>query len=482
MNKSYALIANFVRDSFDLKLSVKPPEAATTTGTGRYNCKDNAIYKVIGNDCWTFINWTNNATGEIISTREIDSLIMGYDCSFTANFSKSPLLSLTTLANPEGAGTTMGDGSYPCHDIAAFSATANDCWSFSHWTDNFGERISNTKLDSIEMTRNFTLTAHFKLDSFRLTTIANPQDGGTTMGDGRYGCKHTAIYSAISTTPSTCYAFINWTDEAGNVISDKEKDSIIMVRDLTLTANFKLDTLTLALKVNPPEAGTIEGAGRYECYKTVEYSVTANDNGDCWIFQNWTDSATGAVVSQTEINNVEMTRNYTYIANFIRYRYNLTLNVNSKDRGNVTGAGRYLCGDSIEIEAIPNDGFMFVNWTDESNNIISDKSKYKIAIKDYYTLIANFGIVGILEDDIYDISVVPNPTEKDFNIIFDNTEEQTISIELLDISGRNILEIYSGFASAEKHIYKVDKKLLSGTYFVRFVIKGKIAIRKVIVK
>ena len=96
--------------------------------------------------------------------------------------------------------------------------------------------------------------------------------------------------------------------------------------------------------------------------------------------------------------------------------------------------------------------------------------------------LAEYDGVGILEDDIYDISIVPNPAENDFSIIFNNTESQNISIELISIDGKNILDIYSGFASAEQHIYKVDKKLASGTYLVKFAIKGKTAIRKVIVK
>jgi predicted outer membrane repeat protein len=93
--------------------------------------------------------------------------------------------------------------------------------------------------------------------------------------------------------------------------------------------------------------------------------------------------------------------------------------------------------------------------------------------------------VSILENDIYDISIVPNPTENDFSIIFDNPESQTISIELIDLSGRKIFDIYSGFASTGKQIYNVVVNnylpLPSGTYFVKFVIKGKTAVKKIMI-
>jgi hypothetical protein len=57
-----------------------------------------------------------------------------------------------------------------------------------------------------------------------------------------------------------------------------------------------------------------------------------------------------------------------------------------------------------------------------------------------------------------------------------------ISVELIDLSGRKILEIFEGLASSGRQIYKVDKKLSKGTYFIKFVISGKPAFRNVIVK
>jgi len=90
--------------------------------------------------------------------------------------------------------------------------------------------------------------------------------------------------------------------------------------------------------------------------------------------------------------------------------------------------------------------------------------------------------VSISEHDNYNISIVPNPTENDFYIIFENPIEQVISIELLDILGRTILNIFDDIASEGKQIYPLDVKLLSGTYFVKFIIKEKPVVRKLIVK
>jgi hypothetical protein len=53
---------------------------------------------------------------------------------------------------------------------------------------------------------------------------------------------------------------------------------------------------------------------------------------------------------------------------------------------------------------------------------------------------------------------------------------------LVDLSGVKVLDIHKGITPIGKQIYEVDTKLISGTYFVKFVIKGKTAIRKVIVK
>jgi hypothetical protein len=90
--------------------------------------------------------------------------------------------------------------------------------------------------------------------------------------------------------------------------------------------------------------------------------------------------------------------------------------------------------------------------------------------------------IGIRDDGSFDILVLPNPTDKEFNIIFDNPETQTVSIELIDLEGKHIFTIHEGTVSSGIQVYRVNENLANGIYFVKFVFKNKVMVRKVIVR
>ena len=124
--------------------------------------------------------------------------------------------------------------------------------------------------------------------------------------------------------------------------------------------------------------------------------------------------------------------------------------------------------------------------TDDSiiNLLITDQINYKRPDTGFvtYGAIEYDSTYGIKADGSFDILVLPNPTDRDFNIIFDNPREQKITIDLVDIEGKIVLNIFDGVASAGWQVYRVKDKLASSVYFVKFAIKDNIFIRKVVVK
>ena len=66
----------------------------------------------------------------------------------------------------------------------------------------------------------------------------------------------------------------------------------------------------------------------------------------------------------------------TLIANFDLSVYTLTLLANPEEGGTVFGSGIYNAGDSVNISAIPNLVWNFVNWTDSEGNLISNQPEY----------------------------------------------------------------------------------------------------------
>ena len=245
----------------------------------------------------------------------------------------------------------------------------------------------------------------------------------------------------------------------------------------------------LNLTINATEGGTTNPKGTTQKDTGEVVIITATTTDSCYYFSHWEDKY-GKAISEDSVCEITTQQDTILTAIFEKKPFIITISANPSYMGMVTGtaSGLYYCGDERTLIAKPSDTlYRFVNWTaggqSGTNDTISTNDTLIITLQSDTNIRANFELdVSILENDIYDISIVPNPTENDFNIIFDNTESQNISIELLDISGRNILDIYSDFASAEQHIYKVDKKLASGTYFIKFMLGGNIAVRKVIVK
>lgn len=147
----------------------------------------------------------------------------------------------------------------------------------------------------------------------------------------------------------------------------------------------KQPSVVVSVQSSNPSLGTVIGGGTYEKYTPV--TLTAIPNQGCR-FVKWTDGNTDnprVIIPESDC---------TYIAEFEEVNYTLTLAANDVAMGNVFGAGTYKYGTEVAINAIPNTGYQFTQWSDNDTNasrtisITSDLSltAYFQPIK--YTIIA----------------------------------------------------------------------------------------------
>ncbi len=87
--------------------------------------------------------------------------------------------------------------------------------------------------------------------------------------------------------------------------------------------------------------------------------------------------------------------------------YTVTLSVNPANGGTVTGFGAYNSGDSVTIEATPETGWEFVDWTDDDNNdaVVSTLANYTFDMLDEdLNFTANFtartGTITVIKDKV----------------------------------------------------------------------------------
>lgn len=98
----------------------------------------------------------------------------------------------------------------------------------------------------------FVLTFGSSTTQYNLNLLANPIEGGELTGAGSYEAGTMVTIEAVEAVD---FAFINWTDEDGNVISEEASTSIEMPEsDLTLIANF---TTTVGIAQTELQQSTI---------------------------------------------------------------------------------------------------------------------------------------------------------------------------------------------------------------------------------
>jgi subtilisin family serine protease len=158
----------------------------------------------------------------------------------------------------------------------------------------------------------------------------------------------------------------------------------VVVVPVQMTVN---ERHTVAVSASPADAGTVSGGGEYD-YGT-EATVTA-EAATGWSFVNWTED--GQVVSTDAAYTFTVTADRNLVAHFSLNTHTINLSASPADAGTVSGGGEFGYGTVVTVEAIENQGWTFMNWT-EGNRIVSCDARYSFRLNSNRTLRANFSQV-----------------------------------------------------------------------------------------
>ncbi len=156
---------------------------------------------------------------------------------------------------------------------------------------------------------------------------------------------------------------------------------------------------TVNVSANPNIGGTVTGGGTYNQGQSC--TVTATPNAS-YTFTNWTEN--GNVVSTQASYTFVVNGNRNLVANFTAQTQNYTISVSAapRDGGTVMGGGTYQEGQSCTVTATPNNGYTFINWT-ENGNVVSTNANYTFTVTGNRTLVAQF------QPQYYTIGTSANP-------------------------------------------------------------------------
>ena len=215
---------------------------------------------------------------------------------------------ITAMTSPEGAGIIEGAGIYISGASCTLTVTPNEGYTFINWTKN-DEVVSTDATYSFTVTENAAYVANFSLDSYEITATTSPEGAGIIEGAGTY--THGASCT-LTVTPNEGYTFINWTKN-DEVVSTDTTYSFTVTEDAAYVANFIEESVSYSITVtaNPPEGGTVTGAGNYEEGQLCTLTATANEN---YTFVNWTKD--GVEVSTDTTYSFTVTEDAAFIANF----------------------------------------------------------------------------------------------------------------------------------------------------------------------
>ena len=152
------------------------------------------------------------------------------------------------------------------------------------------------------------LVAHFSLNSYEISAINSPAEGGAITGAGTFLYGSSATLTA---TASTGYSFVKWT-ENGETVSSVSTYTFTVTGERTLVANYKLNTYLVSVLADPMEGGAVSGAGSFVFGSTA---VLTASSASGYTFSHWTEN--GTLVSTTSTHTITVTGNRTITAHFI---------------------------------------------------------------------------------------------------------------------------------------------------------------------
>ena len=223
---------------------------------------------------------------------------------------------------------------------STISATPNIGYHFTQWSDG---NMDNPR--TIDPSSEQTYLAEFALNSYTITLESEDAEYG--MLSGATSALHQSEIE-ISATANYGYHFVKWADN-----NTDNPRTIIITQDTTFTAIFAKNKYIIT-KIADKSQGSISGPSQAEYLDQVTIKAEPEYG---FHFSQWSDG------NKNNPRSFELTRDTTFIAEFAKNIYAITLNVD-ETQGAINGLSRAEYLDVVTLTATPKYGYHFTQWSD----------------------------------------------------------------------------------------------------------------------
>ena len=360
---------------------------------------------------------------------------------------------ITVTANPAEGGSVTGDGEYDYGTSVTLTATANEGYTFVNWTKD-GVEVGTETTYSFTVNGTSTFVANFSLSSYVVTATPNTVDGGFVTVSGsrnRDGLIYdfedgtmqgwTILQGSNGDSPN------NWTHSShldfeystghghnssnGYVLSESY---LIDGEESVHPDNYLVSPrIVLGGSISFWATNVEEG---YAEHFAVAVSTSGNtDANDFTDVEEWTFAAkavrTGGSRSLENGTWYEYSvdlsafhgRGYVAIHHFDCYdQWLLCVDDITLVEGEITSSSTFTHGETCTVTATANEGYAFVNWTEEGEEV-SAEATYSFEVTSDRNLVANFEEQSAVEEQTMTLTQGMNWWSTNLDITLDDLKD-----------------------------------------------------------
>jgi predicted ester cyclase len=288
-----------------------------------------------------------------------------------------------------------------------------------HVDDILIDGVSAGALDSYtfdNVIADHTIEAGFAINVYTLTYLAG--ENGSITGEAVQSVEHGSDGSEVTAVADDGYHFVNWSDG----LTENPRTDVNVTDDLTVTANFELNTYIISASAGVNGSITPSGDVVVDHGSDQTFTITPDEN--YYVDDVLVDGVSVGALSTYTFENV--TEAHTIHAIFAINSYTIT--ASAEGNGSITPSGTlsYTYGDSEVFVFTPDAGHHIADVLVDGNSVgIVDQYEFAF-IEDDHTIVVQFEI------NTYTITATAGDhgsIDPDGQIVIDWGEDATFTFE-----------------------------------------------------